>query len=79
MAGTLLRVGDSPNELIREYCVDTIAEVVDLPTTTKKGTGSFANQPEMNTYAPLGSTCIVGNSEGDTLVYMLFSFGWKMM
>lgn len=30
-------------------------------------------------YAPFGSTCVVGNKDGELILYMLFSFGWKKL
>lgn len=77
MAGMLLKVGDSVNTNICEFCVDTVDEVSLLPTTTKSATGKFANNPNFSMNPPIGSTCIVGNGDGDLLVYMLFTNGWK--
>lgn len=77
MAGTLLRIGDNPNINICEFCVDTVDEIQYLPTTTTKASGYFASNPNFDMYPPIGSTCIVGNGDGDLLVYMLFSNGWK--
>lgn len=79
MAGTLLRQGDKPNINICEFCVDAIDEVSLLPTTTSKGTGKFSSIADFNLYAPIGSTCIVGNEGDDLLIFMLFSFGWKQV
>lgn len=79
MPGTLLRVGDRPNTNICEFCVDTVDEIQYLPTTNSKGTGDFKRIADFNMYAPIGSTCIVGNGDADVLVYMLFSNGWKLM
>lgn len=79
MAGMLLRIGDRPNTNICEFCVDTVDEVSLLPTTTSRGTGKFADDASFKLYAPIGSTCIVGNGVDEVLVYMLFSNGWKQM
>lgn len=79
MAGMLLRIGDRPNTNICEFCVDTVDEVSLLPTTTSRGTGKFADDASFKLYAPMGSTCIVGNGTNEVLVYMLFSNGWKQM
>lgn len=79
MAGQLLRIGDRPNISICEFCVDIVDEVKLLPTTTKKASGEFANDVSFKVCPPIGSTCIVGNGDGDVLVYMLFSNGWKQM
>lgn len=76
MAGMLLRIGDRPNTNICEFCVDTVDEVSLLPTTTSRGTGKFADDASFKLYAPMGSTCIVGNG-GSTKVFMLFSDGWQ--
>lgn len=77
MAGTLLRMGDKPNTNIMEFVIDSEDEIKYLPTTTSKGTGIFANDPSFNFFAPIGSTCIVGNENKELFVYMLFTFGWK--
>lgn len=75
MAGMCIRYGDRANVGIMEFCCDTANECVnEAPTTTRKGTGAFEAYQQ---YAPIGSTCIVGNEGGKLLVYMLFSFGWK--
>ena len=74
MSGICLRYGDRPNVGIFEFVADTEAEVQDLPTTTEHGKGVFANYKQV---CPIGSTCTVGNPDGDVKVYMLFSFGWK--
>ena len=79
MAGMLLRIGDRPNTNICEFCVDTVDEVALLPTTTSRGTGKFADDASFKLYAPIGSTCIVGNGDEEILTYMLFSNGWKKM
>lgn len=77
MAATCLRYGDRPNCGFFEFVADTVEECVnEAPTTTRKGTGAFEAYQQ---YAPIGSTCIIGNESGDTLVYMLFSFGWKQI
>ena len=52
---------------------------VSVPTTTSRGTGKFADDASFKLYAPIGSTCIVGNGTNEVLVYMLFSNGWKQM
>lgn len=62
-----------PNDDMCEFICDTIAELKNLPTTTTKGTGAFA---DFHHYAPMGSTCICGNN-GDIKMYLLFSDGWK--
>jgi len=77
MAGMLLRMGDKPNVNIMEFVVDSESEIQYLPTTTTKGSGIFANNPNFNFTIPIGSTCIVGNQNDTLKVYMLFSFGWK--
>lgn len=75
MAAMCIRYGDRANVGIMEFVADTVDECVnEAPTTTRKGTGAFEAYQQ---YAPIGSTCIVGNEGGDVLVYMLFSFGWK--
>lgn len=77
MSGMLLRMGDRANTNIMEFCVDSKDEIDYLPTTTRKGTGIFSNNTMFDFIAPIGSTCTVGNEDGNVLVYMLFSFGWK--
>lgn len=74
MAGVLLRYGDRSNVNVAELACDSIEEINDLPTTTQKGKGVFA---EYQHTLPMGSYCRVGNEGGALLVYMLFSFGWK--
>lgn len=77
MAGLCIRYGDRPNVGLMEFACDYESEVADLPTMTEKGKGVFADYKQ---YAPLGSTCLVGNGmDGELLVYMLFSFGWKKL
>lgn len=72
MACTLVRIGDRPNVNVMEFAVDTESDIQNLPTTTTVGTGKG-----LDIIAPMGSTATVGNEDGDLLVYMLFSFGWK--
>ena len=79
MAGNLIKYADRPNSNVAEYCVDTIDELALLPTTTTKARGKFANDVNFKAKPAIGSTCIVGNSEGDILYYILFSDGWKQM
>ena len=79
MAGTLLRKGQIVNTAICEYAVDSVDDVDNLPTTTKKATGQFAYDPNFSACPPIGSTCVVGNEGGALLTYMLFSFGWKQL
>lgn len=79
MAGTLLRIGDRPNVNVCEFVVDTEDEVDFLPTTKEKASGLFAGRPDFDSLPPIGSTCVVGNKEGDLIIYMLFSFGWKKL
>ena len=75
MAGVAMKYGDRANIGFFEFVCDTVDECVnEAPTTTRKGTGAFEAYQQ---YAPIGSTCIVGNEGGNLLVYMLFSFGWK--
>ena len=75
MAGVAMKYGDRANIGFFEFVCDTVDECVnDAPTTTRKGKGVFEAYQQ---YAPIGSTCIVGNPDGDVKVYMLFSFGWK--
>ena len=74
MAGVAMKYGDRANIGFFEFVCDTIDECVnEAPTTTRKGTGAFEAYQQ---YAPIGSTCIVGNN-GDTKVFMLFSNGWQ--
>lgn len=75
MSGILLKIGENSNTSIMEFAVDREDEIALLPTTEKSGSGIF----NRNKYAPIGSTCIVGNEGGDLLLYMLFSFGWKKL
>ena len=79
MAGICIRYADRPNTAICEFCVDTVEEVQLLPTTTKKASGKFADDTNFKMYPPIGSTCVVGNGDGDILYFMLFSNGWKQM
>ena len=74
MAGTCIRYGDKPNVRLMEFVCDTEEEVNDLPTTTSRGKGAFNSYQQ---FAPMGSTCVVGNEGGGIIVYMLFDFGWK--
>lgn len=75
MAGVAMKYGDRPNIGFFEFVCDTVEECVnEAPTTTRKGTGAFEAYQQ---YAPIGSTCIIGNEGGDVKIYMLFSFGWK--
>ena len=67
--------GGQPNTVICSFVCDTVDEVNELPTTKKKGTGSFA---DFDHYANIGSTATV-NSDSGVLVYMLFSEGWKQL
>lgn len=76
MAGSRIRYNDIPTSGLMEFVCDTVNEVGDAPTTVKKGRGVFSNCRQC---APIGSTLIVGNEGGATLVYMLFSFGWKQL
>lgn len=77
MAGMCIRYGDRANVGLYEFAVDTELEVQDLPTTTEHGKGIFENYKQV---CPIGSTCLVGNGmDGELLVYMLFSFGWKKL
>ncbi len=61
-----------PNLPTCNFVVDTIAELDDLPTMTKKASGSFSDFPH---FAPLGSTCLCCN-DGNVKTYTLFSKGW---
>ena len=74
-----LLANESDSSFICEFCVDTVDEVSLLPTTTSRGTGKFADDASFKLYAPIGSTCIVGNGDEDVLIFMLFSNGWKQM
>ena len=74
MSGICTFYGGRANVGIMEFCCDTISEVSDLPTMTEHGKGVFEAYKQT---APMGSTCTVGNPDGDVKVYMLFSFGWK--
>ena len=65
--------GDQPNTIICSFVCDTVDEVQYLPTTKKKGTGTFA---DFNHYANIGSTVTIGNN-GATKIMMLFSSGWQ--
>lgn len=74
MAGICIRYADSPNVALMEFACDTVDECVnEAPTMTKPGTGVFKKHKQ---FAPMGSTCIVGN-HGSTKLYMLFSDGWQ--
>lgn len=79
MAGSTIRISGQNNSDICEFVVDTIEEIKNLPTTTKKGTGDFEGVPGFGYIVPIGSTCIVGNGDDDILIYMLFSNGWKQI
>ena len=59
-----------------EFYVDTDAEVTLLPTTTKKASGVFADDPNFGFTPAIGSTCVVGN-DGEMKVYMLMSSDWN--
>ena len=59
-----------------EFYVDTDAEVTFLPTTDKKASGIFADDPNFNFTPAVGSTCVVGN-DGNMKVYILMSSGWN--
>lgn len=76
MAEKCIRYRDKANTNLMEFVCDSISDLDNLPTTIKKGTGIFKS---FDQYAPIGSTCVVGNEGGDLLVYMLFSFGWKQL
>ncbi len=65
--------GGQPNTIICGFVCDTVDEVKDLPTTTKKGSGNFAS---FDHYANIGSTVTIGNN-GSTKIMMLFSSGWQ--
>ena len=65
--------GGQPNTIICSFVCDTVDEVQYLPTTKKKGTGTFA---DFDHYANIGSTATVNNS-GNITIFMLFSEGWK--
>lgn len=65
--------GGQPNTIICDFVCDTVDEVKDLPTTTKKGSGNFAS---FDHYANIGSTVTIGNN-GSTKIMMLFSSGWQ--
>ena len=67
--------GGQQNTIICSFVCDNVDEVQYLPTTKKKGTGTFA---DFNHYANIGSTVTV-NSDSGVLVYMLFSEGWKQL
>lgn len=76
MAGQLLRYGDHANVGVMEFVVDSEDELQFLPTMAQPGTNMFSNVG----FAPIGSTCIVGNGEGEDIsIYMLFSSGWKKL
>lgn len=77
MAGILTKIGEIPNVGVCEFVVDTVTEVEYLPTTTRKATGTFANDLSMNVVPTIGSKCIVGNESDPIKVYMLFTSGWK--
>ncbi len=65
--------GGQSNTIICGFVCDTVDEVKDLPTTTKKGSGNFAS---FDHYANIGSTVTIGNN-GSTKIMMLFSSGWQ--
>ena len=65
--------GGQKNTIICSFVCDTVDEVQYLPTTKKKGTGTFS---DFNHYANIGSTVTIGNN-GATKVMMLFSNGWQ--
>lgn len=74
MAAICTRFADRANTGLMEFCCDSVSEVQDAPTTTTHGRGVFENYKQC---APMGSTLICGNDGNETLIYMLFSFGWK--
>ncbi len=76
MAGVCTQYYGKTNEPLYEFACDTQAEVQDAPTTVSGGRGVFA---AFKNPAPIGSTLIVGNGNGELLVYMLFSSGWKQI
>jgi len=59
-----------------EFYIDEDSEVAFLPTTTKKASGTFADDPNFGFTPAVGSTCVVGNG-GSLKVYMLMSSGWN--
>ena len=76
MAGICTRFADRANTSLMEFACDSVSEVLDAPTITTHGKGVFENYKQC---APMGSTLICGNDGGETLIYMLFSFGWKQI
>lgn len=76
MAGICLRYADKADTNLMEFACDSIDEIDDAPTTTRGGIGCFE---KYRNPAPMGSTLIVGNENGETAIYMLFSFGWKQV
>ena len=79
MAGNLSTRSGSYNTSVCSFYVDREAEIAQLPTTTKKASGTFADNPDFDVFPALRSTCIVGNYGGETEVYILTSSGWKKM
>lgn len=73
MAGICANAGNNANVPLLEFYCDTKAELNDLPTMTSAGKNDFA----VYRYAPMGSSCVVGNGTGSLEVYILFSDGWK--
>lgn len=71
MAGRLIEKNTSGCSFI----IDNINELDYLPTTTTKGSGQF--EKSFDFFAPMGSTCIIGNGSDNVLIYALFSLGWK--
>lgn len=76
MAAVRTKINEISRTGLMEFICDEVGDVKDAPTTTSVGKGVFSN---CKYHAPLGSTLIVGNKDGETLVYMLFSFGWKQI
>lgn len=70
------KYGEHGNTIVCEFVCDSVDELLsDAPTTTKMGSGNFA---EFQHYANIGSTATV-NSDSGVLVYILFSEGWKQV
>lgn len=70
MAMQIIKMGDRFNVNIYEIVVDSIDEILMLPTTVSHGIDDFA---DMNYCMAMGSVCYVKGGS----VYRLFSDGWS--
>lgn len=70
MAIDITQVGNNVNsDKIRQFAVDTIDDILKLPTQTKRGESAEGYE---NDFVDTGSTAIVSTGE----VFYLFPSGW---